>query len=129
MVKNLAASDRIRTMAEHATLWKDEASWFAGVARLSFAPALGQVATKLLDLAVFRIDVAVNRLVADSRPVTFVTQTSGDLFWRPPVLQPLDHGEAQIIMPVQFAPPRPTRCGQTLRIHVISPTRVVQVKS
>lgn len=76
------------------------------------------MATKLLDLTVFRKDVAANRLMADPRPVTFVTQASSDLFRRPAVLQPLDHGEAQAVMSDQFALPRPTRCGQNLRIHV-----------
>ena len=93
-------------MTDHVTLWKNKASGLAGIACLSFALAFGQVAAKLLDLTVLRIDVTVDCLVADPLPMAFVTQASSDLFRRSAVLQPLDHGQTQIIMSDQFARPR-----------------------
>ncbi len=116
--ENLTLFDRIGSIADHATLWKNEASWLACVAGLPFASALGKVATESLGLSVFRIDVAVDRLLADPLAMTFVAQASSDLFRRPAVHQPLDHGQPQAVVPGQFALPRPTRCGHMLGIHV-----------
>ncbi|WP_283179989.1 hypothetical protein [Gemmobacter sp. 24YEA27] len=109
MAENLTRPDQIRTIADHATLWKYKALWLASIARFPFAPAFRQMATKLQGLTVFRVDVAVDRLVADPRQVAFVTQTASDLFWRPAVFQPIDHSQAQVIVPDQFALPRPSR--------------------
>lgn len=118
MAECLTLSDRVGSIADHAPLWKDKASRLAGIAGLPFAATLGQVATELLGLTVFGIDVTVDRLMADPLAMAFVTQASSNLLGRPAVFQPLDHGEAQAFVPDQLALPRPARCGQTLRIHV-----------
>ena len=87
MAEILPPVHRSRAMPDPASLWEDEAPGLAAVARLALTAARGKMTGQFLGLSVRRIDIAVDRLVANPRPTACKLQPTGDLLGCPPGFQ------------------------------------------
>ncbi len=63
----------------------------------------GQVPPKLLVHVFLRVDVAIDRLLADAQFGTFIDHPVADLLRRPALFDPGDHGLAQVRMADQLS--------------------------
>lgn len=75
----------------------------------------GQVPPQIIPHAVFRVDVAVNGLLADTQLCPFLDHPVTDLLGRPTVLDPFDHTLTQLGIFDQFAIPRAPIRGHQMR--------------
>ena len=75
----------------------------SGATRPAGFAMLGQVPPELLVHAFFGIDVAIDRFLADAQFGAFIDHPVADLFRRPTLFDPRDHGLAELWMPDQFA--------------------------
>ncbi len=66
-------------------------------------PMLRQIPPKLLIHAFLGLDVAIDRFLADAQFGAFVDHAIADLFRRPTLFDPRDHGLAQVRMPEQLS--------------------------
>lgn len=118
MAEILPPVHRSRAMPDPASLWEDEAPGLAAVARLALTAARGKMTGQFLGLSVRRIDIAVDRLVANPRPTACKLQPTGDLLGRPAFLEAVEHGRAQAWMPDQLALPGAPRRRKLLGRHM-----------
>ena len=118
MAEDLPVFDGLRAVPDHAALWEDKDSRLARVARLALAPPLGKITGKLLCSAIWRVDVAVDSLVADAPPRALMPHAPGNLLRRPAGLQCCDHAAPQVIILQELSLPLATVVGQVLSVHV-----------
>jgi hypothetical protein len=81
-----------------------------------------QVPPQVITHAVFGIDVAINRFLADPRFCAFLDHPVADLLWRPTAFDPFNDKLAQFRMFDQFAIPR-----TAIRLHQMRSGTVVPI--
>lgn len=119
MAEFMARVNAFGSISYGAFRWKDKTSWFAGISRTALSASFRQIASQLLILTFFGIDILIDRLMA--KPCLRATRQpdpSRNPLRRPTLLQTLDDRRAQKWITHQLAILTTASRSQAVRRHM-----------
>tara|TARA_R110001599_G_scaffold66408_10_gene187782 strand:+ start:1806 stop:2138 length:333 start_codon:yes stop_codon:yes gene_type:complete len=99
--------------------WKHETTRCASASWLPFFSEVGQILRQFITLAIWTVNVVIDRLVADAQSLSIKLKPTSDLFRRPTFHELRDDRSAQFNKQYKFASPRTTVDGKPLRGHTM----------